>query len=149
MVPAHTLRFGQQRLLTALRRTAGPDARLGYGFVLHARRRGRRLVLGIITPSGESLPLTPRLLAALSGQPLWLFGTAPMSLEAGMPVAGSARAADPAESPLASVRMEVQGLDRYVPGAQQIVDLDASVIADALVQPLVVLTNRRPEPWPA
>jgi hypothetical protein len=52
------------------------------------------------------------------------------------------------DAPLASVLMHVEGLDRYAPGAQRIVEVEARVIADSLVQPLVVLTTSRPPSWP-
>jgi len=107
------------------------------------------MALGVITPSGESLALTPRLLAGLSRQQLWLFGTAAVVLEVGDVVKGQgARDGGDADAPLSSVLMHVEGLDRYAPGAQRVVEVEARVIADALVQPLVVLTTARPAAWP-
>jgi hypothetical protein len=150
VVPNHTIVFGQQKLRNALRGSQQPQGQsLGYGFVLLARKRGRRMALGVITPGGESLALTPRLLAGLSRHPLWLYGTAAVAIEAGDAVAGlPASSMNDGDLPLASVLMHVEGLDRYAPGAQRVVEVEARVIADALVQPLVVLTTTRPEAWP-
>ena len=148
MVPAHTVLFSQQKLSTVLRSASRGEASLAYGFVLHARRRGRRTVLGVITPGGESLALTPRLLAGLARRPLWLFGTARMALETGAISDGSRRADSLADAPLTRVLMHVEGLDQYAPGAQRVVEVEAAVIADALLQPLVILTSERPEGWP-
>ena len=149
MVPTHTIVFGQQKLRNALRGSQQHGQALGYGFILLARKRGRRMALGIITPGGESLTLTPRLLAGLARRPLWLYGTAPVAIEAGDAVAGlPPRGMSNGDLPLASVLMHVEGLDRYAPGAQRVVEVEARVIADALVQPLVVLTTSRPEEWP-
>jgi hypothetical protein len=149
VVPTHTIVFGQQKLRNAMRGTEQQGQALAYGFVLHARKRGRRMALGIITPGGESLSLTPRLLAGLARRPLWLYGTAAVALEAGDALAGvPARNMNDGDAPLASVLMHVEGLDRYAPGAQRIVEVEARVIADSLVQPLVVLTTSRPPSWP-
>lgn len=149
MVPTHTVVFGQQKLRNAMRGSQQHGQPLEYGFVLHARRRGRRTALGVITPGGESLVLTPRLLAGLAKRPLWLFGTAAVALEAGDVIEGlPSRNLSDGDAPLASVLMHVEGLDRYAPGAQRVVEVEARVIADALVQPLVVLTTERPVSWP-
>ncbi len=145
----HTVVFGQQKLQNALRGSERHEHPLGYGFVLHARKRGRRMALGVITPGGESLALTPRLLAGLARRPLWLYGTAAVALEAGDALTGHpARNMNDGDVPLASILMHVEGLDRYAPGAQRVVEVEARVIADALVQPLVVLTTSRPPSWP-
>jgi hypothetical protein len=65
VVPYHTIAFSQQKLRAALRRSAGQDPALNYGFVVHARRQNDRPTLGVITLNGESLPLNRRLLAGL------------------------------------------------------------------------------------
>jgi hypothetical protein len=149
VVPTHTIVFGQQKLRNALRGSQQQGQALGYGFILLARKRGRRMALGIITPGGESLALTPRLLAGLARRPLWLYGTAAVAIEAGDALAGlPANSMNDGDLPLASVLMHVEGLDRYAPGAQRVVEVEARVIADALVQPLVVLTTSRPAAWP-
>lgn len=147
VVPSHTLQFGQQKLRTALKHASHCEAQLGYGFVLHARRRGRRTVLGIITPSGESLALTPRLLSGLARRPLWLFGTARVAIESGETIR-MPRGGDLGDIPLTTVLMHVEGLHQYAPGAQRVVEVEATVIANALIQPLVVLTTDRPASWP-
>ena len=112
-----------------------------------AERRGRRTVLGIITPSGESLALTPRLLSGLARRPLWLFGTARVALESGETIR-MPRGGDLGDTPLTTVLMHVEGLHQYAPGAQRVVEVEATVIANALIQPLVVLTTDRPASWP-
>lgn len=147
VVPSHTLQFGQQKLRTALKHASHCEAQLGYGFILHARRRGRRSVLGVITPSGESLALTPRLLSGLARRPLWLFGTARVALESGETIR-LPRDGDVGNTPLTTVLMHVEGLHQYAPGAQRVVEVEATVIANALIQPLVVLTTDRPVSWP-
>ena len=149
MVPRRTIVFSQQKLQNALRNPAPQGEALAYGFVLHARRRGSRMVLGVITPGGESLALTARLLSALARRQLWLYGTAPVALEAGDVVAGPAASAHGSgDAPLTTVLMHVEGMDRYAPGAQRVVEVEARVIAESLLQPLMVLTTRRPESWP-
>jgi hypothetical protein len=146
VTPNHTIAFSQQKLRSALRRSAQQDAGMTYGFVIHARRRGSRAALGVITLGGESLVLTSGLIAGLAGVPLKLFGSAPISLQQGSAVAGAAETADGrADIPLASVMMQVEG----TVATQQRVEVEAKVIADSLVQPLVVLTAARPSSWPA
>ena len=73
VVPYHTIAFSQQKLRAALRRSAGQDPSLNYGFVVHARRQNERPTLGVITLNGESLALNRRLIGGLEGLPLWLF----------------------------------------------------------------------------
>ena len=149
MVPRRTVVFSQQKLQNALRSAAPQGEALAYGFVLHARRRGSRVVLGVITPDGESLALTARLLSALARRPLWLYGTAAVVLEAGDVVEGPPPSPHSGgDAPLTSVLVHVEGLDRYAPGAQRMVEVEAQVIAESLVQPLLVLTTRRPASWP-
>ena len=80
VVPYHTIAFSQQKLRAALRRSGGQEPSLTYGFVVHSRRQHERPTLGVITLNGESLPLNRRLLAALEGLPLWLFGHARVTL---------------------------------------------------------------------
>ena len=82
MVPYHTIAFSQQKLRAALRRAAGQEPAFNYGFVVHSRRHNERPTLGLITLQGESLALNERLLKALDGLPLWLFGHARITLTA-------------------------------------------------------------------
>src|SRR5688500_6163950 len=148
VIPNHTIAFSQQKLRSALRRSAQQEAGLTYGFVIHARRRGSRAALGVITLGGESLVLTSGLIAGLAGRQLRLFGSAPISLLQGSAVAGAAETSEGrGDLPLASVMMQVEGMTD--PSAQQRVEVEAKVIADSLVQPLVVLTTARPASWPA
>lgn len=151
MVPIHTVAFSQQKLRSALRRSGEREAGLTYGFVIHARRRGTRSALGIITLGGESLALTPRLVAGLSGQALRLFGSAPIALEPGSHLPGvGAERPDREDLPLSSVLMQVDGAQgAEAATTRRIVEVEATVMADSLVQPLVVLTTVRPGSWPS
>jgi len=147
VVPFHTVAFAQQKLRSALRRSAAQHQGLHYGFVIHARRRGTRNVLGVITASGESLALTPRLLEGLNGQSLRLFGTAPILLQAGATIGSELERRTAADLSLASVLMHVDGVSDPA-AAGHVVEVEATVMADALAQPLVVLTSERPASWP-
>lgn len=147
VIPSHTIAFNQQKLRSALRRAAQQDAALTYGFVIHARRRGTRAALGVITLGGESLVLTSGLIAGLAGLPLRLFGSAPISLQQGSAAGGLERDPTRPDIPLASVMMQVEGVNNPA-AARQRVEVEAKVIADSLVQPLVVLTSTRPASWP-
>ncbi|HEX6615880.1 MAG TPA: hypothetical protein VF046_06200 [Gemmatimonadales bacterium] len=147
MVPFHTVAFAQQKLRSAVRRASSQHQNLHYGFVIHARRRGARNALGVITLSGESLALTPRLLEGLEGRTLRLFGTAPIQLSAGTTIGSDLELRAKADLALASVMMHVDGVsDAAAQG--HVVEVEAAVMADALAQPLVVLTTERPETWP-
>jgi hypothetical protein len=147
VVPYHTIAFSQQKLRAALRRSGGQEPALTYGFVVHSRRQHERPTLGLITLNGESLPLNRRLLAALDGLPLWLFGHARVTLDQGTPVDGipDDKLDD---APLATLLMHIATFDVAAGVAQNLVQVDASIRADTLVQPLIVLTPSRPESWP-
>ena len=104
MVPYHTIAFSQQKLRAALRRAAGQDPAFTYGFVVHSRRYSDHPTLGLITLHGESLPLNDRLLKALDGAPLWLFGHARITLGSGSAAVGAESSkADPMDRPLSSL----------------------------------------------
>src|SRR5712692_6127758 len=129
------------------RRSGGQEPALTYGFVVHSRRQHERPTLGLITLNGESLPLNRRLLAALDGVPLWLFGHARVTLDQGTPVDGipDDKLDD---APLATLLMHIATFDVAAGVAQNLVQVEASIRADTLVQPLIVLTPSRPESWP-
>lgn len=147
MVPYHTIAFSQQKLRAALRRSGGQDPALTYGFVVHSRRQHERPTLGLITLNGESLPLNRRLLAALEGLPLWLFGHARVTLDTGTPVDGVPD--DKIEdAPLTALLMHIATFDVAAADTQNLVQVEASIRAETLVQPLIVLTHNRPESWP-
>ncbi|MEO6057721.1 MAG: hypothetical protein ABIQ49_12860 [Gemmatimonadales bacterium] len=149
MVPYHTIAFSQQKLRAALRRAAGQDPAFSYGFVVHARRYTDHPALGLITLHGESLPLNERLLRALDGAPLWLFGHARITLGSGSPtVAAEHSKADPEDRPLSSLLMHIATFDTNTGVTQHLVQVEAQVKADTLVQPLLVLTHARPNAWP-
>ncbi len=147
VVPYHTIAFSQQKLRAALRRSGGQEPSLSYGFVVHSRRQHERPTLGVITLNGESLSLNRRLLAALEGLPLWLFGHARVTLDTGTPVDGVPE--DKLEdAPLTALLMHIATFDVAASEAQNLVQVEASIRADTLVQPLIVLTPSRPESWP-
>lgn len=149
MVPYHTIAFSQQKLRAALRRAAGQDPAFTYGFVVHSRRYSDHPTLGLITLHGESLPLNERLLRGLDGAPLWLFGHARITLGSGTASAAAENSkADPADRPLASLLMHIATFDTSTGITQHLVQVEAQVKAETLVQPLLVLTHARPSAWP-
>jgi hypothetical protein len=149
VVPYHTIAFSQQKLRAALRRAAGQEPAFTYGFVVHSRRYTDHPTLGLITLNGESLALNERLLKALDGAPLWLFGHARITLGSGTVVEGSGNSkADPMDRPLASLLMHIATFDTNAGVTQHLVQVEAQVKAETLVQPLLVLTHARPNAWP-
>jgi hypothetical protein len=146
VVPYHTIAFSQQKLRAALRRSSGQEPALAYGFVVHSRRQQERPTLGIITLSGESLALNRRLLVALDGLPLWLFGHARITLDHGMPLDGVSDEKQE-DAPLSALLMHIATFD-VTAVAQNLVQVEAAIRADTLVQPLIVLTPSRPASWP-
>jgi hypothetical protein len=149
VVPYHTIAFSQQKLRAALRRSVDQDLVFGYGFVLHSRRHNDRSTLGLITLNGESMALTPRLLGSLERQQLWLFGHARITLEAGTLAANvDPERLDAAECPLSSLLMHIATFDSSTGVTQHLVQVEATVKAEALVQPMLVLTQQRPPTWP-
>ena len=147
MVPYHTIAFSQQKLRAALRRAAGQDPAFTYGFVVHSRRYTEHPTLGLITLQGESLALNERLLQALDGAPLWLFGHARITLGSGTPIVDDSRA-DPMDRPLSCLLMHIATFDTSTGVTQHLVQVEAQVKAETLVQPLLVLTHARPNAWP-
>jgi hypothetical protein len=148
VVPYHTIAFSQQKLRAALRRSAGQEPGFTYGFVIHSRRHNEVPTLGVITLQGESLTLTPQLLSGLEGQPIWLFGHARISFEAG-DAADTGDADVPAElTPLSSLVMHISTFDTSAGVTQHLVQVEALVKAETLVQPLLVLAHERPGAWP-
>ncbi len=147
MVPYHTIAFSQQKLRAAIRRAAGQEPAFSYGFVVHSRRYSARPTLGLITLNGESLELNERLVRSLEGSPLWLFGHARITLAAGTTVDGETDD-DNALTPLSSLLMHIATFDASAGVTQHLVQVEAQVKAETLVQPLLVLTHARPEAWP-
>jgi hypothetical protein len=147
VVPYHTIAFSQQKLRAALRRAAGQDPAFTYGFVVHSRRYTDHPSLGLITLQGESLALNERLLQALDGAPLWLFGHARITLGSGTPIVDDSRA-DPMDRPLSCLLMHIATFDTSTGVTQHLVQVEAQVKAETLVQPLLVLTHARPNAWP-
>lgn len=151
MVPYHTIAFSQQKLRAALRRSEGQELEFGYGFVVHSRRHNEHPALGVITLNGESFELTDKLIANLADTPLWLFGHARITFDAGEPLPGidlanPRRRHDPV--PLASLLMHIATFDPTTGVTKHLVQVEAVVKATTLVQPLVVLAPARPTAWP-
>jgi hypothetical protein len=150
VVPYHTIAFSQQKLRAALRRSADQDPSLNYGFVVHARRQNERPSLGVITLNGESLALNRRLLGGLDGLPLWLFGHARIVLGQASAVEGATDDEAKAEDvPVGQLVMHIATFDASAGITQNLVQVEAAIRADTLVQPLLILTHARPEAWPA
>jgi len=149
VVPYHTIAFSQQKLRAALRRAEGQDPAFTYGFVVHSRRQNERPSLGLITLHGESLAFNERLLKALDGLPLWLFGHARITLVPGTSISptegGRTKQAD---RPLASMLMHIATFDTSTGVTQHLVQVEAVVKAESLVQPLLILAPSRPAAWP-
>jgi hypothetical protein len=149
VVPYHTIAFSQQKLRAALRRAEGQDPAFAYGFVVHSRRQSERPSLGLITLHGESLAFNERLLKSLDGLPLWLFGHARITLVAGTSISpaegGRTKQAD---RPLASMLMHIATFDTSTGVTQHLVQVEAVVKAESLVQPLLILAPSRPAAWP-
>jgi hypothetical protein len=150
VVPYHTIAFSQQKLRAALRRSAGQEPGFNYGFVVHSRRQHERPTLGVITLNGESLSLSEQLLKGLDGMPIWLFGHARITFAAGDPIEtpeeGRSKAA---LIPLSSLVMHISTFDTSAGvTTQHLVQVEALVKAETLVQPLVVLAHDRPGAWP-
>lgn len=149
MVPYHTIAFSQQKLWAALRRAEGQEPALNYGFVVHSRRHNERPSLGLITLHGESMALNERLVNSLDGMPLWLFGHARITFTPGVTATGGRHGrVKPEELPLGSLLMHIATFDATTGVTQNLVQVEAMVKAEALVQPLLVLTPSRPAGWP-
>ena len=149
MVPYHTIAFSQQKLRAALRRSLGQEPAFNYGFVIHSRRHNEKPSLGVITLHGESLALSEQLLKGLDGLPIWLFGHARITFAAGDTVEG----AEPGKAnadlrPLTTLVMHISTFDTSTGLTQHLVQVEALVKAESLVQPLIVLTHERPGTWP-
>ena len=149
MVPYHTIAFSQQKLRAALRRSAGQEPAFNYGFVVHSRRHNEKPTLGIISLHGESLALSEHLLKGLDGLPIWLFGHARITFGGGEAVEGT----EPEKAgsdlrPITSLVMHISTFDTTAGLTQHLVQVEALVKAESLVQPLIVLTHERPGTWP-
>jgi hypothetical protein len=149
VVPYHTIAFSQQKLRGALRRSAGQEPGFNYGFVVHSRRQNEKPTLGVITLHGESLGLNEQLLKGLDGLPIWLFGHARITFGAGETVDAAETGKAKAElRPLTSLVMHISTFDTTAGLTQHLVQVEALVKAESLVQPLLVLTTDRPATWP-
>jgi hypothetical protein len=149
VVPYHTIAFSQQKLRAALRRAAGQEPAFNYGFVVHSRRHNERPTLGVITLQGESLALSERLLKGLDSLPIWLFGHARITLGAGETIESTEHVkASAMERALSSLVMHISTFDTSAGVTQHLVQVEALVKAETLVQPLLVLTHERPGAWP-
>jgi hypothetical protein len=149
VVPYHTIAFSQQKLRAALRRAAGQEPAFNYGFVIHSRRQNERPSLGVITLNGESLALSEHLLKGLDGQAIWLFGHARITFGAGQAIEATEDGKPGADQrPLATLVMHISTFDTNAGVTQHLVQVEALVKAETLVQPLLVLAYERPGAWP-
>ena len=149
MVPYHTIAFSQQKLRAALRRASGQEPGFNYGFVVHSRRHNERPTLGVITLQGESLALSEHLLKGLDALPIWLFGHARITFGAGEAIDSTGTGAPAAmQRPLSSLVMHISTFDTTAGVTQHLVQVEALVKAETLVQPLLALTHERPAAWP-
>jgi hypothetical protein len=149
VVPYHTIAFSQQKLRGAIRRNAGQEPAFNYGFVVHSRRQNETPTLGVISLHGESLALSEQLLKGLDGLPIWLFGHARITFGAGQTVEAEESGKRNAElRPLTSLVMHISTFDTSAGLTQHLVQVEALVKAESLVQPLIVLTHDRPAAWP-
>ena len=122
---------------------------VGERVVVHARRHNERVMFGVITLNGESLALNERLLRSLEGTSLWLFGHARVLLGVGAVLAGAEGGrANVADLPLASMLMQIATFDTNTGVTQNLVQVEAVVKAERLVQPLLILTHHRPAAFP-
>jgi hypothetical protein len=149
VVPYHTIAFSQQKLRAALKRAAGQEPAFNYGFVVHSRRHNEHPTLGVITLQGESLALSEQLLKGLDGLPIWLFGHARITFAAGDAIE-STESTKPSATmrPLSSLVMHISTFDTTAGLTQHMVQVEAMVRAETLVQPLLVLMHERPAAWP-
>jgi hypothetical protein len=149
VVPYHTIAFSQQKLRAALRRSLGQEPAFNYGFVIHSRRHNEKPSLGVITLHGESMALSEQLLKGLDGLPIWLFGHARITFAAGDTVDGGEPGKANADlRPLTTLVMHISTFDTSSGLTQHLVQVEALVKAESLVQPLIVLTHERPGTWP-
>jgi hypothetical protein len=89
------------------------------------------------------------LLKSLEGLPLWLFGHARITLVPGTSIApAEGGRTKPADRPLASMLMNIATFDTSTGVTQHLVQVEAVVKAESLVQPLLILTPARPAAWP-
>ena len=98
---------------------------------------------------GESLAFNEPLLKSLYGLPLCLFGHARITLvpcTTISPVEGGRT--KQADRPLASMLMNIATFDTSTGVTQHLVQVEAVVKAESLVQPLLILTPSRPAAWP-
>ena len=132
-----------------LRRASGQEPAFNYGFVVHSRRHNEKPTLGVITLHGESLALSERLLKGIDGLPIWLFGHARISFGGGDALDASETGKTKVElRPLTSLVMHISTFDTTAGLTQHLVQVEALVKAETLVQPLIVLTHERPGAWP-
>lgn len=151
MVPFRTIALGQERLKLMLARAGAATPMMAYGCLLHVRKERARATLGIITLSGESLPLTPRLLAALADEPILLAGQTRVALGLLDPgqLAEPDRSLDAILLQVLPELIEVPGVSPDDEEIEVLAGVEALVSADTLLQPLVLLLHSRPAGWPA
>lgn len=139
----------RDRLQDLVRDAATPFP-CGYAVLIHPRRRLGEHGFGVITSSGESLPLSVAMLAALSQVPALLDGVTPVTLGPAEPLDWTApeRGAFPLPEVLPVSRLALWPGSPRVSGTSMI-GLGNVLKADAFGPQLVLLLASRPEGWPA
>jgi len=150
MVPFRTISLGQQRLRATITRTPESTARFGYGVLLHVRKERTRITLGLITLAGESLPLTPRLLASITDVTLLLAGQTRVTLGLLDPgqLAEPDRGIDTLLMQVIPEAIESSSTDGNSESGEVLAGVEALVCAQTLLQPIVLLLPSRPRGWP-
>lgn len=139
----------RDRLQDLVRDAATPFP-CGYALLIHPRRRLGEHGFGVITLSGESLPLSVPMLVALSQVPALLDGLTPVTLGPAEPLDWTAPAAGsvPLSEVLPVSRLALWHGAPRSPGTS-LLGLGNVLSADALGPQLVLLLAARPDGWPA
>jgi hypothetical protein len=134
-----------------------------YAALLHARRRLGERGFGVITLRGESLPLTPALLAGLEAGPIWVPSAGFVAVE------GATTTDQGDESPIEQLVLRAADPHPMPPGLAQTLaaseaasrepgvaheeppplDLPATLHAATVTRTLILLSEARPRGWPA
>jgi hypothetical protein len=134
-----------------------------YAALLHARRRLGERGFGVITLRGESLPLTRALLGGLAAGPIWVPGAGFVAVEGATTtdegeespidqLVLSAADALPMPPALAQALAASEAASRE-PGADRdeppVLELPATLHAATATRTLILLSEARPQGWPA
>jgi hypothetical protein len=129
----------QQRLVESLAaQSDGTVFDCGYGFVLYRREEAEGAVFGIVTPFGESMPLTARLVADLGLHRCRLRGDTQLSLA---PV----EAYRDLDLPLDEVRIDFYRMHEQ---RDETVSVGYVARAQEFRHATIMLTEQQPSGWP-